>query len=462
MKTQVLTSKLTLSELNLQIKDRLKNSFPKAQWVIAEINEINENSKGHCYLELIEKDVQTDSIIARARATIWAYTYRLLKPYFETTSNTKLQAGLKVLIQAKVEFHELYGYSLNIKDIDPAYTLGDLARLKKETILKLKEDGVFQMNKELPEPYFPSKIAIISSYNAAGYQDFIHQLQHNPFGYVFYTKLFPAIVQGNDSPESIIHSLDQINRHISFFDLLVLIRGGGSQSDLNSFNNYLLSSHIAQFPIPVITGIGHEKDESVCDMVAHLSLKTPTAVAEHLINSYQDLETYTQETKNVIIAGINQILKNEKNNLDLKGRQLIPQLMNSLLKKSRHLSQLAGKARHVYARAVHNKHEKIIEYKGQFNSLLKEFFLNSKYKISSISKKNRDAIRQKINSSRHQISIAEKSLQLLDPVNILMRGYSITYCDGEIIKDSKKLKKGNIILTKYAQGESESEISKIK
>ena len=457
-----MTNKITLSELNLQIKDRIKNSFPKAQWVIAEINEINENSKGHCYLELIEKDTQTDSIIARVRATIWAYTYRLLKPYFETTSNTKLQSGLKVLIQAKVEFHELYGFSLNIKDIDPAYTLGDLARLKMETIIKLKEDGVFQMNKELPESYFPSKIAIISSPNAAGYHDFIHQLQNNPFGYIFYTKLFPAIVQGNDSPGSIIHSLDEINRYISFFDLLVLIRGGGSQTDLNSFNNYSLSSHIAQFPIPVITGIGHEKDESVCDMVAHHSLKTPTAVAEYLINSYQNLETYTQETKNNIIAGITQIIENKKIYIDLKGRQLIPLMMNSILKESSHLSQLAGKARHTFGRAVHNKHEKLTEYKGEFNFLLKEFLLNSKYKISSGSIKIRDIVRQKINSSHHQLSIAEKTLQLLDPANVLMRGYSITYCDGKIIKDSKNLEKGKTILTKYAQGESDSEISRIK
>ncbi|MEA1896239.1 MAG: exodeoxyribonuclease VII large subunit [Bacteroidota bacterium] len=457
-----MASNITLSELNLQIKDRLKNSFPKSQWVIAEINEINENSKGHCYLELIEKDTQTDYIIARARATIWAYTYRLLKPYFETTSNTKLQSGLKVLIQAKVEFHELYGYSLNIKDIDPAYTLGDLARLKMETIIKLKEDGVFQMNKELPKPYFPSKIAIISSKNAAGYQDFIHQLQHNPFGYVFYTKLFPAIVQGNDSPGSIIHSLDEINRHISFFDLLVVIRGGGSQTDLNSFNNYLLSSNIAQFPIPVITGIGHEKDESVCDMVAHHSFKTPTAVAEYLINSCQNLETYTQETRNNIIAGITQILENEKKYLDLKGSQLIPLLMSSLLKESRHLSQLAGKARHTFGRAVHNKHEKLTEYKGQFNFLLKEFLLNFKHKTSSSLKNIRDTLRQKINDSHHQISIAEKTMQLLDPANILMRGYSITYCDGEIIKNSKNLEKGKTIITKYAQGESESKISRIK
>ena len=224
----------------------------------------------------------------------------------------------------------------------------------------------------------------------------------------------------------------------------------------------MLSSNIAQFPIPVITGIGHEKDESVCDMVAHHNLKTPTAVAEHLINSYQNLESYSQETKNGIIAGINQILKTEKNNLDLKGRQLVPLLMNSLLKESYHLNNLSGKVRQIYGRDVHNKHEKIIEYLGHFNSLLKEFLLNSKYKIFSGSKNISDAIRQKINDRHHQISIAEKTLQLLDPVNILKRGYSITYCDGEIIKDSKKLQKGKTIFTKYAQGESESEVSKIK
>ncbi len=457
-----MTSKLTLSELNLQIKDKLKNSFQEALWLIAEINEINENSKGHCYLEIIEKDKQTDSIIARARATIWAFTYRILKPYFETTSNTKLQAGLKVLIRVKVDFHELYGYSLNIKDIDPNYTLGDLARLKAETIQKLKEEGVFHMNKELPEPYFPSKIAIISSQNAAGYQDYIHQLQHNPFGYIFYTKLFSAIMQGNDSPDSIINSLDQINKTLPFFDLVVLIRGGGSQADLNSFNNYLLSSHIAQFPIPVITGIGHEKDESVCDMVANYSLKTPTAVAEHMISAYQSLETYTLEVKESILAGLNQIIKKEKNNFDLKGRKLAPLVMNSLLKESRHLSQLASITRNVFSQAIQNRRESLIEYKGEFNSLLRKFLLSSKYKIASSSRNIGDALRQKIAVSRYHLSLAEKTLHLLNPANILRRGYSITWCDGKIIKDSKKLKKGKIILTKYALGESESKISKIR
>ena len=455
-------SKLTLSELSLQIKDSLKNSFRESIWVIAEINEINENSKGHCYLEIIEKDTQTDSIIARARGTIWAFTYRILKPYFETTSNTKLQAGLKVLIQVKVEFHELYGYSLNIKDIDPGYTMGDLARVKMETIHKLKEEGVFHMNKELPKPYLPSKIAVISSQNAAGYQDFIHQLEHNPFGYTFYTRLFPAIVQGNDSPESIIQSLDQINNYTSFFDMVVLIRGGGSQTDLNSFNNYLLSSHIAQFPIPIITGIGHEKDESVCDMVAHNSLKTPTAVAENLINSFQILEAYTQEIKEAILTGLNQILEKEKSNFDLKGKQLAPLVMNSLLKESRHLSQLASNTRLAYGRAIHDKRENLLKYKGQFNSFLKKFILSSKYKISTGSKNIGDTIRQKISTSSYKISLAEKTSQLLDPVKTLRRGYSITYCEGEIIKNSKKLKKGKSILTKYARGESESKISKIR
>jgi len=457
-----LKGKLTLSELSLQIKDSLRNSFREKIWVIAEINEINENTTGHCYLEIIEKDTQTDSIIARARGTIWAFTYRILKPYFETTSNTKLQAGLKVLIQVKVEFHELYGYSLNIKDIDPAYTLGDLARLKMETIRKLKEEGVFHMNKELPDPYFPSKIAVISSQNAAGYQDFIHQLEHNPHGFAFYPKLFPAIVQGNDSPGSIMQSLDQINKYISIFDVVVLIRGGGSQTDLNSFNNYLLSSHIAQFPIPIITGIGHEKDESVSDMVAHYSLKTPTAVAEHLINSYQNLEAYTQEIKEGILLGLNQILDKERSNFDLKGKRLAPLIMNSLLQQSRHLNLLANNARIVYGRALHNKRDNLIEYKGHFNFLLKRILLNSKHKIFTGSREIGDSIRKKIISSRYKISLAEKTSQLLDPVNVLKLGYSITYCEGEIIKSSKRLIKGKKILTKYARGESESEISEIR
>ena len=226
-----MTEKITLSELNQQVKINLKESFPNLFWVVAEINSLQINTAGHCYIELIEKDTENDQIVAKARATIWAFTFRVLKPYFETTTGQSLVSGMKVLVNVQVDFHELYGYSLNIKDIDPAYTLGDLARQRMETIRRLKEEGIFEMNRETIIPLLIQKIAIISSPTAAGYQDFLEELKNNPYGYKFYTRLFPAMMQGNETVNTIIASLDRIFKFESFFDLVVIIRGGGSQAD---------------------------------------------------------------------------------------------------------------------------------------------------------------------------------------------------------------------------------------
>ncbi|NOQ28419.1 MAG: exodeoxyribonuclease VII large subunit, partial [Bacteroidales bacterium] len=261
--------KFTLLELNKDIQEKIKLNYSNAVWVIAEISELNVNRNGHCYLELIEKDIITDNIISKSRATIWAFTYRMLNPYFENATGHKLSSGIKILVQANVEFHELYGLSLNITDIDPNYTLGDLAQKKAEILKKLEEEGVLHMNKEISLSSIPQKIAIISSDTAAGYQDFINQLTNNSFKYKFYTKLFPAVMQGLQAENSIINSLEKIYEYEDFFDAVVIIRGGGSQSDLSCFNNYLLSANIAQFPLPVLTGIGHDKDESIVDLVAH-------------------------------------------------------------------------------------------------------------------------------------------------------------------------------------------------
>jgi exodeoxyribonuclease VII large subunit len=282
--------KISLLELNRSIQEKIKLNFPESLWVVAEISELKINRSGHCYLELIEKDAINENIIAKSRATIWAYTFRMLKPYFESVTGHELASGLKILIQVTVEFHALYGFNLNITDIDPSYTLGDLARKKAETLRKLEEDGIIHMNKELAFPIVPQKIAVISSETAAGYQDFVHQLTNNKYGYKYYIKLFPSLMQGLQAEESIIDALERIFKNEHFFDIVVLIRGGGSQADLNCFNNYLLAANVAQYPIPVLTGIGHDKDESIVDMVAYQKLKTPTAVAEYIIEKTLDFE----------------------------------------------------------------------------------------------------------------------------------------------------------------------------
>ena len=276
---------LSLLELNTRIRGALSRAFPETCWVRAEMSDVRVNtSSGHCYLEFVEKNAQTGQLVAKVRGSIWAKTFRMLKPYFEMETGQMFASGLKVLVKVSVEFHELYGLSLTVLDIDPAYTLGDMVRKRMEIIRQLQEEGVFTLNKELPFPLLPRRIAIITSPTAAGYEDFMNQLTRNKGGYPFYTKLFPALMQGERTEASVIAALDRIYQHQDLFDVVVIIRGGGATSDLNSFDSYLLAANCAQFPLPIITGIGHERDDTVVDLVAHTRMKTPTAVAEFLIS----------------------------------------------------------------------------------------------------------------------------------------------------------------------------------
>ena len=248
-------------------------------WVQAEIASISVRG-GHCYLDLVEKSV--GGIVAKMRATIWANVYALLRPYFHEETGTDLQVGMQVLVEATVDFHAVYGLSLNITNIDPTYTIGDLAKQRQETIAKLLAEGVMDMNKSLALPTIVRRIAVISSESAAGYGDFRHQLEDG--GYRFETTLFPAIMQGEHAPKSIIAALDTIANQEEEWDAVVIIRGGGATTDLTCFDDYNLCNHCAQFPLPIITGIGHTKDVSVLDMVSFAPLKTPTAVAQYFVD----------------------------------------------------------------------------------------------------------------------------------------------------------------------------------
>lgn len=282
---------ITLAELQLSIRDTLAERFALPVWVSAEVADAKVNSSGHCYLELIDKGINDGANgvpKAQARGVIWRTHYARVVGRFEAESGQRLERGIKILIKVTLNYHELYGLSLQITDIDPAYTLGDMERRKQEAIAQLQRDGVWDMNRELKLPPAVQRIAVISSSKAAGWQDFHNELFR--YGYTFAVTLHEAVMQGESSEESIIAALEQIAQAEESYDAVVIIRGGGSTSDLNCFNSYRLSSHIAQFPLPVITGIGHDKDVSVADMVAHTSLKTPTAVAVWLNDRLATLE----------------------------------------------------------------------------------------------------------------------------------------------------------------------------
>ena len=271
---------ITLFELNRLVREAIEIEMPNEYWVEAEVAECRE-ARGHCYLELIEKDEQTATPIAKASAKCWASKWAMVKPYFERTTGQRLVAGMKVLLKVYPQFHEAFGFSWIVTDIDPTYTLGDMARQRQAIIRQLKAEGVFDLQKELTLPLFCQRIAVISSETAAGYGDFCHQLDNNPYGFQFETHLFPAIMQGESTESSIINALTRI--YDQPFDCVVIIRGGGATSDLSGFDTLALAEHVANFPIPIITGIGHERDECILDMVSHTRVKTPTAAAALLI-----------------------------------------------------------------------------------------------------------------------------------------------------------------------------------
>jgi len=425
---------ISLFELNKSIQMEVHAAFPETYWVIAEISEINENRAGHCYLELIEKHPDEKNVRARVKAIVWNKRYSFLKSFFENTTGESLREGLKILIKAKVEYHELYGLSLIISDIDPAFTIGDMAMKRQLIIKRLEQDGVFSMNKELDFPLVPQKIAVISSKSAAGYTDFLNQLKGNSAGYVFYTALFETIMQGTETEQSVIKSLDLIADRAHLFDLVVIIRGGGSQSDLSWFDSYNIAYHVTQFPLPVVTGIGHEKDLSVTDMVAHNSLKTPTAVADYLIDRLILAESHIAELSSGIIDISRTFIEKSRSRLESSKIKLIPvaRVKISVLK-----NKLAGKiievinvGKGIIARSAllpANQESRMI-------SSLQSYYLRKSRELE-LNKRNLFTLTSNcINNHRKRIEDSENTLFILKPENVMARGYTITTLNGTILK----------------------------
>jgi exodeoxyribonuclease VII large subunit len=473
-----MNKQLTLYELQQQVKGTLDDAFALPVWIKAEISEITTNRSGHCYLDLIEPESGTDSVIARVRATIWSYTFRMLKPYFETTTGQPFTQGLKILVQAKVEYHEVFGLSLNIRDIDPVYTMGDMARQRREIIRKLQEDGIFDMNKELELPIVTQRIAIISSPTAAGLQDFMDQLHQNPHRFVFYTKLFPAVMQGIEAPRSVMNALDLIYEYEQVFDAVVIIRGGGAQIDLACFDNYELASHVAQFPLPVITGIGHDKDDTVTDMVAHTRMKTPTAVAEFLISGalqfsqqLAELESHFIELVNDQLDSnkerltdaadqlklmVNNLISAQQNRLKIAQIQLANQTVSFLRKQQTDLKQLSTAAKNKTSRFVSKQNHAL----DQTGNQLKYSFRNQMIKRESQLKQLQNMAKlfslETIRSEKKNLNTIQEKLRLVDPQNILKRGYSMTLLNGKIVKSVEQLNEGDRLKTKLSDGMVES------
>ncbi|MBI9066520.1 MAG: exodeoxyribonuclease VII large subunit [Salinivirgaceae bacterium] len=450
-----------LSQLVFDVKLSLQSAYELPLWVVAEISELNINRSGHCYLELIEKDTISDRIIAKTRATIWAFAFRTIKPYFETSTGETLRSGLKVLLKVSIEFHEVFGFSLNVKDIDPQYTLGDLARKKAEIIQHLDNDGVLEMNKSIPFPTLPQRIAVISSETAAGYGDFCDQLKSNQNAYYFKVELFPAIMQGEKASESIIQSLNLIFDRIDDFDLVAIMRGGGSKSDLNCFDNYDLAYFITQFPLPIITGIGHERDDTVTDLVAHTRLKTPTAVAEFLIAKFIDLDDHLQELKNSLEEAYAIIIENASDRLSQSVYNLDKALNFILQKNSDRLERNKIILTSAIRKYGDNKQYELVNYTRDLKSFTKGFFS----KEAEICKIRQIRINKWSNNyiiiKNNKLNSLQETLSLIDPKNILKRGYAIVSYNNKVLSHSKHIKKGDCVKVTLNSGSFESEVTNI-
>lgn len=445
-------SSLTLFELNNRIRCGINELFPDAFWVVGEISELNVNPSGHCYLELIEKKPDSDQILARAKAVIWAFTFRMLRPYFESVTGQRFNRGIKIMVQVNVEFHELYGYSLNVKDIEPHFTLGDLSRKKREIIDRLTEEGVIHLNKELEFPQVPQRIAVISSETAAGYGDFIDQLTKNRCGYSFQIKLFQAFMQGNEAGQSIIEALERIFNEIDSFDIVVIIRGGGSQADLDCFNSYWLCYHITQFPIPVLTGIGHERDETIADMVAHTNLKTPTAVAEFIIDTVSTFDNYLDELHQKLLESTLEKVQTWRTETERLTKNVTAIVSLRINAEKQYLHTFDAVGNQMAKNYLQKISRQLSVTEDKFKTMLLHYFYDNQRQLTMLQKNALLLIKSSFQKEQKKLEQLETTNNLLNPVHIMKRGYSLTYSNGMLIKSALKLKPGDIIESKWIDG----------
>lgn len=441
---------LTLYELNAHIRSIVRHELRPHYWVAAELSEVRVASNGHCYVEFVQKDETGRSLIAKARGTIWQHTYRNIAARFQQVTGKKLTAGMKILAQVSADFHELYGFSLSVSDIDPTYTLGDMERQRREIIEQLKADGIIDLNKELRLPAVVSRIAVISSATAAGYGDFCNQLEQS--GYPFRIQLFPAIMQGDNVESSIVAALDEIAEQANEWDTVVIIRGGGSTTDLSGFDSYLLASVVAQFPLPILTGIGHERDDTIVDLVAHLRLKTPTAVAAFLIERRRNEESRLSDLETRMTHSISNIINAEQSRLDrLQHQFALSANRQSILMRQR-FERNVHRYEKASARYFSHERQALMLTQARFEARTEQLIREQQHRIDLVMPRLTTATERWLAAKRHQLDIMQKSIQLASPDRILALGFSITLKNGRTVRNASQLTEGDIITTRFAQG----------
>lgn len=428
---------LSLFELNSLVREAIEEYVTDEYWVEAELASAHE-SGGHCYMELIQKEDGSNTPIARASARCWRSTWALLKPHFERETGQTLRGGLKVLLQVYPQFHENFGFSWIVTDIDPTYTLGDMARRRQEIIRRLKEEGVFDLNKELELPLFAQRIAVISSDSAAGYGDFCKQLSENKQGFKFAVELFSAVMQGEQVEQTVITALNEINERREDFDCVVIIRGGGSTSDLSGFDTLALAENVANFPLPVITGIGHDRDESVLDMVSHTRVKTPTAAAAFLIEHLQDVYSLIVEAEEDVIRCVTDRLQKERLRID-RLIELLPK-------------QLAA-----FLTAQHARLRRLIELLPRQTAAC---LTGQRGNLDLLAATMRSVLERRMLQENHRMELLEHRVDAVNPEKLLQRGYSITRSNGRVVRSPEQLKAGDEIETTMEKGIIKSVVTK--
>jgi len=434
------TEKVTLSELQRVIRDKLYEALPGFYWVIAEIAEMKVNSSGHCYLELTGCDTPGGKVTSRARATVWAARFRTINAYFESVTGIKLAPGITILLKATVDYHELYGLSLNIADIDASYTAGEQALKREAVIRRLKQEGVISMNQELSLAPYPRRIAVISSRGAAGYDDFLKHLHNNNFGYVFVTTLFETIMQGESTESSVIEALNRIAETADEYDAVALIRGGGSVTDLSWFDSYEIAFHITQFPLPLLTGIGHQKDFSVADMVSWKALKTPTAVADFLVSVTLEAESLVNDLASRIASAATGIMAGNEEHLQSLRSHIAGSARLVLRIKKEQLGYSTGMVSRIAGVTIQKSLELTDRLSGSLRHLGPEAVCKSQELTDRLA-----------NTLRH-----------LGPENVLRRGFTMTTRAGKIVRSASELSEGDEIMTHFENSRIASIIAENK
>ncbi|MGM9804819.1 MAG: exodeoxyribonuclease VII large subunit [Candidatus Aphodosoma sp.] len=451
---------VSISYLSVCIRQTIQRAIPQKFWIWGEINSMSVRG-GHCYIDLVEKAENSDALVAKIRCNIWQWNWRGIEEKFRRETGESIRTGMTVQLLVQLEYHELYSMSVNASDIDPAYTLGALQRRKLQIIEYLRKNGLLQLNRRCPMPAIVKRIAVISSSQAAGYTDFLHQLNGNAYGFAYSTVLFQAVMQGTQTEKSVTAALQAVSRQAAGFDIVVIIRGGGATSDLYAFDSQLIAETCASMPLPVITGIGHQRDESILDMVAHTAMKTPTAVADFIIGHTKCFADKIDGLARRLSQGVALRLSAVMSVLGAYNVR-IPAAANIMMQReynriARTVITLHSSALSLVAAHGESLNNRKIRIAGNAMKMIHSECNRLEWTSRSLPQNVATFIKGK----QSGIELISTKLSLLDPRRLLRKGYSITMCNGKVVTDVVNLHKGDIITSIFANGKTESVIDGI-